>query len=34
MGNLLTHRIKDVLKERNITIKEMAYLLDITPSAV
>lgn len=34
MGNLLTHRIKDVLKERNISIKEMAYLLDITPSAV
>lgn len=34
MGNLLAHRIKDVLKERNITIKEMAYLLNITPSAV
>lgn len=33
-GGLLTHRIKDVLKEHNITIKEIAYLLDITPSAV
>lgn len=33
-GHLLTHCIKDVLKERNISIKEMAYLLDITPSAV
>lgn len=34
VGDLLTHRIKDVLKEHNITIKEMAYLLNITPSAV
>lgn len=34
MGNLLAHRIKDVLKEHNITIKEMSCLLDITPSAV